>query len=175
MTVSNLTRVALLALFLLASHVVAAAPKVGDMAPEEFGATLNGEAPKLADYPGKVVIVTFWASWCGYCRKELPVLEGLQRMAKNSVQVIAVNTESREEFRDLARTMRSLTMKLTHDAGGKGSKAYGVNGIPHLVIIGRDGKILDVHRGYGETSLPEILAVINAAIAAPQPAPQPTN
>lgn len=171
MTIQQNLRAILIAL-LLCANASAAAPVVGDMAPEEFGKTLNGEAPKLADYPGKVVVVSFWASWCGYCRKELPVLEGLQRAGKNSVQVIAVNTESREEFRDLARHMRSMTMKLTHDAGGKGSKAYGVNGIPHLVIIGRDGKILDVHRGYDESSLPEILAVINTAIAAPQPAAQ---
>lgn len=169
---SNLTSVrALLLSLLLASASVGAAPAVGDMAPEEFGASLKGEAPKLADFAGKVVVLSFWASWCGYCLKELPVLEGLQKVAKANVQVIAINTESRDEFRDLLRAMRTMTMKLTHDAGGRGSKAYGVKGIPHLVIIGRDGKIVEVHRGYDESNLPAIVEVINKAILAPQPAP----
>jgi thiol-disulfide isomerase/thioredoxin len=155
---------------LLAAGNAFCAPVVGDLAPDEFGKTVKGEIPKLADYSGKVVVLSFWATWCGYCLKELPILEGIQKTGK--VQVIAVNTESRFEFNDIARAMRTMTIKLTHDTDDKGAKAYGVNGIPHLVIIGRDGKIIDVHRGYGESSLPEIVAAINQAILAPLPAPK---
>ena len=160
-----------MSLFLMAGNVLAAAPAAGDKAPDEFGKTLNGETPKLADYSGKVVVISFWATWCGYCLKELPILEGLQKVAKANVQVIAINTEGRDDFREASRAMRGMTIKLTYDAGDKGAKAYGVHGIPHLVIIGRDGKILDVRRGYGESTLPEIVDVINAAILAPAPPP----
>jgi len=159
----------LLLLALIAAGNAFSAPAAGDMAPDEFGKTIKGEAPKLADYAGKVVVVSFWATWCGYCLKELPILEGIQKTAKGQVQVIAVNTEPRDEFKGIERALRTLTMKLTYDPDQKGAKAYGVKGIPHLVIIGKDGKIVEVHRGYGETTLPQIVDAINLAIAAPAP------
>jgi thiol-disulfide isomerase/thioredoxin len=155
---------------LLATSNAFAIPAVGDLAPDEFGKTINGDTPKLADYAGKVVVLSFWASWCGYCLKELPVLEGIQKAGKGNVQVIAVNQQSRNEFKEIERSLRVLTMKLTYDPEKKGGTAYGVKGIPHLVIIGRDGKIIEVHRGYGESSLPKILDAINLALATPVPA-----
>lgn len=167
----NRFRVLLLS-FLLAAGNACAAPGVGDLAPDEFGKTIKGETPRLADYAGKVLVVSFWATWCGYCLKELPILEGIQQTGKGQVEVIAVNQESRDEFRGIERALRKLTMKLTYDPDEKGAKAYGVKGIPHLVIIGRDGKIIEVHRGYGESTLPQIVDAINLAIAAPAPAPR---
>ncbi|MFL6656938.1 MAG: TlpA family protein disulfide reductase [Massilia sp.] len=158
----------LAALFFMASTALAA-PVAGDMAPDIFGKNLKGESPKLADFQGKVVVLTFWATWCPYCLKELPILEGIQRAGKTNVQVVAVNRESRDVFRAVERHLNTLTMLLTYDPGNEGAKAYGVSGIPHLVIIGRDGKIVSVHRGYGESSLPEILDAINLAIATPAP------
>lgn len=159
--------------FLLCALIAAgnafAAPAAGDMAPDEFGKTIKGETPKLADYAGKVMVVSFWATWCGYCLKELPILEGIQQTAKGQVQVIAINTEPRDEFKGIERALRTLTMKLTYDPDQKGATAYGVKGIPHLVIIGKDGKIIEVHRGYGEGTLPQIVDAINLAIAAPAP------
>ena len=62
--------------------------------------------------------------------------------------MIAVNRESRDEIRGIERALRTLTMKLTYDADDLGAKAYGVSGIPHLAIIGRDGKIIAV-KGLG--------------------------
>lgn len=170
MTRPDTLRLLLLSAFLAAANVLAA-PKPGDMAPDQFGINLQGESPKLADYAGKVVVVSFWATWCGYCLKELPILEGIQLTAKGQVQVIAVNTQSREEFRGIERALRTLAFKLTYDAGDKGAQAYGVSGIPHLVIIGRDGKIVAVHRGYGESTLPKIVDAINLALATPLPVP----
>lgn len=166
MPLASTVRALLLTTLLCTGHALAA-PVAGDMAPDQFGKTLKGEAPKLADYAGKVVVVSFWATWCGYCLKELPILEGIQQTGKGQVQVIAVNRESRDEFRGIERALRTLTMKLTYDADDLGAKAYGVSGIPHLAIIGRDGKIIAVHRGYDESSLPHIVDAINSAIAAP--------
>ena len=85
------------------------------------------------------------------------------------MQVIAVNTESRDVFRRAARTLEPLDLLMAHDAGkGKPSDAYGVKGIPHMVIIGRDGRIVRVYRIYDESSLDGIVADINRALAAPQ-------
>jgi thiol-disulfide isomerase/thioredoxin len=168
MLTRNNFAVFLISLF-LASSAVAALPVAGDPAPEEFGRTLNGDWPKLKDASGKVVVISFWATWCGYCLKELPILEGLQKVAKDNVQVIVVNTESRERFREVARAMTTLTLTQTHDQDKRGAIAYGVKGIPHLIIIGRDGKIIEIHRGYGESTLPQIVETINAAMLVPAP------
>jgi len=146
-----------------------AAPAEGDLPPQEIGKTLDGQQLVLTSYAGKAVVVSFWATWCPYCLKELPILEGIQKSAgKERIQVIAVNTESREVFRKAARILGELSLLVAHDTGGAASEAYGVKGIPHMVIIGRDGRILRVYRGYAESSLDEIVADINRALQAPQ-------
>lgn len=138
----------------------------GDTPPPSIGVTIDGEEIVTSKYAGKVLVVTFWASWCGPCKKELPMLEGIQRVAgKGQVQVVAVNTESPEQFRKIAKTLASLTLQLSHDYRKKSAEAYGVNGIPHLVLIGRDGKVINVHRGYSEESIDSILDEINGALA----------
>jgi thiol-disulfide isomerase/thioredoxin len=143
------------------------APSPGDTPPNLVGKTLSGDAVELEAYRGKVVVLSFWATWCPYCLKELPVLEGIQKVAgPDQVQVIAVNTEERSVFRKAEATLKTLTMKLAYDPGKTTAKSYGVKGIPHLVIIGRDGKIVRVYRGYDESSLEGIVADLNDAIGA---------
>ena len=96
------------------------------------------------------------------------MLESLQRVAgKERLQVIAVNIEDRQVFRKISRRLESFQLTLAHDDGKVGSEAYGVKGIPHMVIIGRDGAIVKVNRGYSEEHLDGILAEINAALTAP--------
>jgi thiol-disulfide isomerase/thioredoxin len=153
-------------LFAVAGGACAAPLKPGDMAPDIVGRTLDAEAVTVSAHRGKVVVLSFWATWCPYCLKELPILEGIQKVAGHEkVQVIAVNTESSEVFRKVERQLKSLTLKQAYDPGKKGRDAYGVQGIPHLVIIGRDGRIIKVYRGYDDASLDAIVADINGAIA----------
>ena len=150
----------------------AAAPKAGDIAPDDVGKSASGQRVLLSAHAGKVVVLSFWATWCGYCLKELPILEGIQKLAgkQHNVQVIAVNTEDRDTFRRVTRVMKDFTLAMANDEDETGQKAYGVKGIPHLVIIGRDGVIIRVYRGYGEETLDRITADINLAIsAAPLP------
>ncbi len=152
----------------MAGHAFAADKLVpGDKPPASLGQTRDGESIETTQYAGKVLVVTFWASWCGPCKKELPVLEGIQRIGgKDRIQVVAVNIEDSDQFRKVAKALASLTLTLTHDYRKKSSEAYGVHGIPHMVIIGRDGKIVNVHRGYSEDALDSIVAEINTALAA---------
>ena len=158
------------ALALLAAACRAAGPGPGDMPPSDIGVTLSGDRVLLANYAGKAVIVTFWATWCPYCLKELPVLENIQNKAgKDRIAVIAVNTEERDVFRRVTRIMNeSMHLELVSDASGGARAAFGVNGLPHMVIIGRDGRIIKVYEGYSESKLNEIVADINQALA---PAP----
>jgi thiol-disulfide isomerase/thioredoxin len=137
----------------------------GDTPPQLLGTTMEGDEIDAGKFAGKVLVVTFWASWCGPCKKELPILEGIQRAGKDGVKVVAVNIEDREQFKRVAKALTSLTLQITHDYRKLSSDAYGVRGIPHLVLIGRDGKVISVHRGYSEASVDSIIAEINAALA----------
>ena len=157
---------ALFAAVSCAASFAVAMPQAGDTPPAKLGLGNDGNDVMVAQSAGKVTVVTFWASWCGPCMKELPMLEAIQRTAKDQVQVVAVNIEEREKYRRVSRAISSaLTLKLAHDYDGQARDAFGVKGIPHMLIIGRDGKILAVHRGYSEESLDGIIAEINAALA----------
>ena len=157
----------LLCSFACCSSPCLAEPKVGEPAPDVvLGVTQSGENAKAADYPGKVIVVSFWASWCSPCRAELPILEGMQREGKGAIQVIAVNIESSKVFRKAADVLGHLQLLLANDRGDRSQRAYGVHAIPHMVIIGKDGRILDIHKGYGDKLLDGIVDEINRALAA---------
>ncbi len=140
-------------------------PGPGDIPPKGLGLTREGEEVLTTQYAGKLLVVTFWASWCAPCRAELPMLEGLKKASKGQVEVVAINIEERDKFRALARHLSSLSVTLTHDQSKRQASAYGVNGIPHMVIIGKDGKIVNVHRGYSEGAIDGLLVEINEALA----------
>lgn len=163
------SRVRILAATMLLSlsfAAAAAAPKAGDVPPASLGTTFEGDPVLFAKYKGKAVVVSFWATWCTYCLKELPILNGIQGAGKGRVQVIAVNTEDRAVFRRVRGLLGGLAIELAYDPLKEAQTAFGVQGIPHMVIIGRDGKIVSVHRGYDESSLDGITDDINKAIGA---------
>lgn len=170
MTPTLFSRARLLAASLLlfvSFSASAAVPGAGDTPPDRIGTSFDGDPVLLSKYKGSAVVVSFWATWCPYCLKELPILDGIQRVGKERVHVIAVNTEDRDVFRRVRRLLDGkLAIDLVYDPGETAQAAFGVKGIPHMVIIGRDGKIVAVHRGYGESSLDAITADINRAIGA---------
>jgi thiol-disulfide isomerase/thioredoxin len=154
-------------LLVVACNTCFAAAQVGETAPDVvLGTTVSGKPAKASDYAGKVVVVSFWASWCSPCRKELPILEGLQVAGKGSLQVVAVNIESRDVFQKAAKVLGELHLMLANDRDDRSQHAYAVKAIPQMVIIGKDGRILDIHKGYGENSLNGIVDEINRALAA---------
>jgi thiol-disulfide isomerase/thioredoxin len=166
---SSLSRFCVCICFAISTLASAAMPVAGDIAPDNLGVTLKDEPVRLKDYAGKAVVISFWASWCPYCLKELPVLYHVQKAAKGRLQVVAINTEDDDTFRKLARAMRTLDIAMSYDPEHKARDAFGVNGIPHMVIIGSDGRIVEVFRGYDESSLKPIVAAINRAIGAGAP------
>ncbi len=157
----------LLGLWFLMASGAFAAPGPGDLPPDEVGRTLGGEPVLLSAHAGKAIVVSYWATWCPYCLKELPILQGIQRSAgPEHMQVIAVNTEDRDVFRGAERALRPLGLLMAYDPGKASRKAFGVGAIPHMVIIGKDGRIIRVYTGYSESSLDSIVADINRAIGA---------
>jgi thiol-disulfide isomerase/thioredoxin len=143
-----------------------AGPKAGDIAPAHVGSTLEGKPVLVTDYPGKAIIVSYWATWCSFCLKELDTLNNIQKAASDRVQVLTVNVESLNVFKKVSKALSPFQILVLYDPGRKGQKAYGVNGIPHMIIIGKDGRIDTIRIGYSEKDLDGIVASINRAIGA---------
>jgi len=148
---------------LLFATAALAAPKVGDVPRSFLGKDREGKEVRPKNLQGKVVIVTFWASWCAPCRKELPVLETIQQKAgSDRVQVIAINIEKPEAYRPMELRLKDYTMKLLNDHRGITAKRFGVKGIPHMVMIKKDGTIAAIKRGYTEEMVPDMIDEVNA-------------
>lgn len=148
----------------------------GDTPPDALGSTFGGNPVSLATLHGKVVVISFWATWCGYCMQELPVLANLQRVAAERnlpLQVVSVNyRESHDTFLRTARLLRKRlpSLMLSWDRDGHIGKPYGASGgIPVMVMLHRDGTVAEVHIGYGASMLDSLLAQINELLREPAP------
>jgi peroxiredoxin len=144
-----------------------ASPAVGDLAPDFTApAALSRDKVTLSAQQGKLVFLTFWASWCAPCRKELPILEAVQRKLGKDVAVVLAVSFQDAKYAQIARGAQKAGWQLTllEDPNGKIAAKYGIESIPHLFVIGRDGKILAVHTGYGEDSVEHLVRDINSAL-----------
>lgn len=120
-----------------------------DMASDFTGKTLSGKNIRLQELRGNVVMLNFWASWCGPCRKEMPLLEALQKKYQRlGFVLIGVNVDedTKAAQRFLADVKTSFPMVI--DNQGSISKSYNVAAMPTSIFIDRDGKLRDVHQGY---------------------------
>ena len=149
-----------LAALLAASSGVQAAeqpqqPGIGEAPPTIGLKDRGGSVIDLAALQGKVVVVTFWASWCGPCRRELPMLGKVQEVVgREHLEVVAVNfKEPRRDFNAVIRANKDLDLTYVHDERGVVSDRYGVTALPNMFIIGQDGLIAQTHRGYSENVL----------------------
>jgi thiol-disulfide isomerase/thioredoxin len=118
---------------------------------------------RLADYRGKVVVISFWASWCAPCMKELPVLIGIQKQAtRDNLIVLSVNwRENYGKFISIKNALGNADLTLISDRNGGIGLAYDVTAIPHMIVIGKDGKIASIHVGYSDAELPGIVDELN--------------
>lgn len=171
-------RVAVLSLILCGSGAGAkrSGPPVGSVAPDFDGHdVLTHETLTLSAQAGKVVIVTFWASWCPPCRRELPILSRAQEIVgKDKLTVLAVNHKEKEDRNTIRRIASALRINVIEDRNNKISELYEINGIPHLFIISRNGKVLANHLGYGDRTIAELVADLNHALADEVPAERET-
>ena len=112
----------------------------GEQPPDFVGHTMHGQALSLADLRGKVVVLTFWATWCPPCRTEMALLEDLHNHLGPHLAVIAVNVlEPSPVVREYVQAL-GLTFAVLVDPRGEIQRAYGVIGLPTTFLIARDGR-----------------------------------
>jgi thiol-disulfide isomerase/thioredoxin len=147
-------------------------PAVGTIAPDfKVHNLVTDEDLTLNSQRGKVVILTFWASWCPPCKREIPILERAQEVVgKDNLVVLAVSYRDTEAaLAAIKKSAASWQISIMKDRNAHVANLYSISKIPHLFMIGRDGKIVANHLGYGDRTLDELIADINRALAAPLP------
>jgi peroxiredoxin len=151
------------ATILMAATILTAAGK-GDPAPAIQLKDQAGRAFSLAAFKGQVVLVDFWASWCGPCRKSLPELDGLQdRFATQGVKVVGVSLDA--DAGSMVAFLEKVPVRFTilHDPAGQTGEAFSVVAMPTTFLIDRDGRIAARFEGGAHTQ--EEAAAVAALLA----------
>ena len=127
----------------------AAALAPGEVPPPIGIVDQEGHEVDLDEFRGKVVLVDFWASWCGPCRQELPVLEALhQTLASQGLVIIGVNIDRNKKKMRSFLENTPLSFRIVHDPKLAVASRYEPAMMPSSYFIGRDGKIRYIHEGF---------------------------
>ena len=109
----------------------------------------NGQSVTLSDLRGQVVMINFWASWCGPCREEMPLLEQIhQRYEALGFTLLGVNVEEDPTNGQAFLQERPVSFPVLYDSKNSISKLYEVIAMPSTVLIDRQGNIRYLHHGY---------------------------
>ena len=109
----------------------------------------EGENIRLSEYRGEVVLINFWASWCGPCRQEMPVLSALHdKYRALGFTVLGVNVESDTRKARKLLQDRPVSFPVVFDSDSVVSKQYDVVAMPSTVLVDRDGNMRYLHKGY---------------------------
>lgn len=155
-----------LAVLLVAALAVpAGAVTIQDEAPDFTLKSLEGANLRLEEYRGQVVLINFWASWCGPCRQEMPLLDRLhQRYVDTGFAVLGVNVEGEEApARELIDRI-PVTFPVLIDEGQLVSELYKLEAMPSTVVVDRDGVVRYIHRGYKPGDEAKYVEVVKALI-----------
>lgn len=147
MKIKNLTLGLLVTV--LAATSLASSGLEGRPAPDFALKSSTGENLRLSEYRGDVVMINFWATWCGPCRQEMPLLDELYtRYARVGFNLLGVNIDD-----DSRRAMQmveelGINFPVLFDSRKEVSKLYEVEAMPVTVLVDRAGNVRHVHHGY---------------------------
>jgi peroxiredoxin len=132
-----------------AASSLASSGMEGNPAPDFALKSSTGQNLRLSEFRGDVVMINFWATWCGPCRQEMPHLDDLYaRYQRVGFNLLAVNIDD-----DSSRAMDMIeelgvNFPVLFDARKQVSELYEVEAMPVTVIVDREGKVRHVHHGY---------------------------
>lgn len=109
---------------------------------------LEGREVSLAALKGNVVLLDFWASWCGPCRLSMPLLEKLQRDNPDGVVLLAINLGEPPEIARRYVQSQNIRSRVLLDQEGRAAQAYDAQFIPMQVLVDKKGIIRDIQIGY---------------------------
>ena len=131
------------------TSLAASALDIGQKAPNFTLKSTAGENLNLVEQRGQIIIINFWASWCGPCRKEMPMLQSFYSKYNSlGVSVWGINVEQENQAgRDFLADL-DLTFPIFFDSKNTISADYQVEAMPTTVIVDRNGKVRYLFRGY---------------------------
>ncbi len=143
---------------------------VGKPAPEFELDLLTGEKFRLANEKGKIVVLDFWASWCGPCLQAMPQVDRVTtEYADRGVILVAVNLEETPEKVKAALERLKLDTAVALDRNGRIAEKYGATAIPQTVIIDRDGVVARLFVGGGARFDDQLRAALDSVLAGAPP------
>jgi len=150
-------------------------PLEGKPAPDFSLEFLDGTKKKLSELKGKIVVLDFWASWCGPCRRGLPMIDEIMQTGDSSAGVsFAVNQGETDE--EIQSFLQKTGLKLTVAKDGQGEigNLYLVKGIPQTVLIDREGIVRHVHAGLSPFFQSVVKKQISQLLRKPAPPSAPS-
>jgi peroxiredoxin len=141
---------------------------VGKDAPDfTLPVVANGasESPRvsLSDFRGRAVVLDFWATWCGPCRVEAPIVNKVAARYKDrGLVTVGVNTSDEENLAAPWAQRNGISFPIVFDEKNQAARAFGVENLPTLVVISRSGKILAMRTGVTDDA--ELEALVRQAL-----------
>ena len=139
-----------LALAAVCASAALAASSSGPAAPGFQLSGRGGKSIDLTQFKGRVVMINFWATWCGPCRQELPLLEDIYKKYKPmGFTMLGVNVEPDSTAAEAwLQKQKPVSFPIAFDVDSKVSKLYKVAGMPSTVFVDRKGNVRVMHKGY---------------------------
>jgi thiol-disulfide isomerase/thioredoxin len=146
--------------------------EIGQRLPDAEFVTFAGEKVRVGELAGRPAIINFWATWCGPCKQEIPVIQAAyERNIASGLQFLAITDEAQGTVRDFYGDF-GMSFPVLFDRGGAANRKYRIQAIPTTIFIDRDGVVVARHIGVlDEALLDEYLAQILDDAPAPSPAP----
>ena len=134
---------------LLFVAMVAGAGELSGPAPDFTLKSRDGQNVKLSELRGQVVMLNWWASWCGPCRQEMPLLDDLQKKyADYGFVLLGLNVDENTEQAERLLGQIPVDFEILYDPSSGTSELYGIDAMPSTILLDRDGNMRFLHRGY---------------------------